>query len=187
MRESSWRGYLESSVTNLAVVDTLRVPNNDLLDLLNENSYNKGGAVLHMLRGVVGDSAFFRGIRRYYNRHIHGNAVTADLQRAMEEESGQQLGWFFNQWLYQAGYPMLRVTHRWDGASRDLVLTIDQLQPANWPAFRLPMQIAFTVGGQEVRYTAEVQGRSWNTRVPLAAEPTAVRVDPGRWVLKVVQ
>ena len=187
MRENSWRGYLESAVTNLAVVDTLRVPNNDLLDLLNANSYNKGGAVLHMLRGMLTDSVFFRGIRRYYNRHSHGNAVTADLQRAMEEESGQQLGWFFNQWLYQPGYPMLRVTHRWQEATRELLITVEQVQQASWPTFRLPLQIAIAVGGQEIRRAVEITDRTWNARVALAAAPSAVRIDPDGWVLKVVQ
>jgi aminopeptidase N len=190
MRESSWRGYLESEVTNLAIVDTLRVPGNDLLELLNPNSYNKGGAVLHMLRGVLGDSVFFRGVRRYYQRHLHGNAVTADLQRALEEEAARPLDWFFEQWLYHPGYPMLRVSHRWDAATREAVVTVEQVQNATWPAFRLPLQLAFAVGdaiGGEVRRVVEIDGRRWERRFPLPAAPSAVRLDPDGWVLKVVQ
>ena len=187
MREASWRGYLESDVTNLAIVDSLRVPGNDLLELLNANSYNKGGAVLHMLRGVLGDSAFFRGLRRYYQRHVHGNAVTADLQRALEEEAGRPLDWFFTQWLYRPGHPVLRLSHRWDAATREAVVTVEQVQDAAWPAFRLPLQLAFDVGGGEVRRAVEIEGRRWERRIALPSAPTAVRLDPDGWVLKIVQ
>jgi aminopeptidase N len=187
MRETSWRGYLDSDVTNLAVVDTLRVPSNDLLELLNANSYNKGGAVLHMLRGLLGDSVFFRGLRRYYQRHAYGNAVTADLQRALEEEAGRPLGWFFDQWLYRPGHPVLRVSHRWDAAAREAVVTVEQVQNAAWPAFRLPLQLAFDGAGGGVRRSVEIEGRRWERRFALPAAPAAVRLDPDGWVLKVVQ
>ena len=187
MRESSWRGYLESDVANLAVVDTLRVPGNDLLELLNANSYNKGGAVLHMLRGVLGDSVFFRGLRRYYHRHLHGNAVTGDLQRALEEEAGRPLGWFFEQWLYRPGYPILRLSHRWDAAAREAVVTVEQVQDAAWPVFRLPLQVAFDIGGEVVKRSVEIEGRRWERRFALRAPAAAVRLDPDGWVLKVLR
>jgi aminopeptidase N len=187
LREQSWRGYLESDVANLAIVDTLRVPNNDLLELLNANSYNKGGAVLHMLRGVLGDSVFFRGIRRYYQRHLHGNATTTDLQRALEEEAGRPLDWFFEQWLYRPGHPVLRVTHRWIDATREAVVIVEQVHNPDWPAFRLPLQLAFDVGGNVVTRAVELQNRRWEQRFPLPAAPTAVRLDPDGWVLKVLQ
>ena len=66
-----------------------------------------GAWVLHMLRGLLGDSTFFTGIRRYYAAHVNGNALTADLQHAMEAASGRPLDWFFHQWLYEPGYPRL--------------------------------------------------------------------------------
>jgi Aminopeptidase N len=82
--------------------------------------YNKGAAVLHMLRLMVGDDAFFRGIRRFYRQERFRKAGTEDLRAAMEAESGQQLGRFFEQWIYGSGLPRLKVSYRVEGG--DIVL-----------------------------------------------------------------
>jgi aminopeptidase N len=181
--QQSWRGYLQSKVTDLAIVDTTAVPNNDLLQLLNENSYNKGGAVLHMLRGLLGDEVFFGGIRRYYGRHAYANARTRDLQRALEEQSGRDLGWFFEQWVYRPGYPQLRVTQAWDAGTSEAVVTVEQMQKPAWPTFRFPLELAFTTPGGVVRQRAEISGRSSTVRVRLSGQPTELKVDPDGWLL----
>jgi hypothetical protein len=70
--------------------------------------YNKGAAVLHMLRRLVGDDAFFAGLRRFYNEQKFQKAGTSDLQQAMEAESGTSLGRFFERWIYESELPRLR-------------------------------------------------------------------------------
>ena len=75
-----------------------RAPNNQLV-------YQKGGWTLHMLREQIGTETFWRGIRDYYRRHMNGTASTDDLRRIMEQESGQDLAWFFRQWLNRSGVP----------------------------------------------------------------------------------
>ncbi|HSL69271.1 MAG TPA: M1 family aminopeptidase, partial [Longimicrobiales bacterium] len=183
MTAQSWRGYFGSDVKDLAMVDTTAVPNNNLLDLLNPNSYNKGGAVLHMLRGLLGDEVFFGGIRRYYTRHVHANARTRDLQRALEEQSGRDLGWFFNQWVYRPGHPILSVNHTWDAAAGEAVVTVEQVQKAEWPVFRFPLELALTAGSETVRHRAEIAGKTATLRVRMPAAPTALVVDPDGWLL----
>src|SRR5262245_53249650 len=180
---ASWRGYLQSEVKDLPIVDTLHVPNNDLMALLNANSYNKGGAVLHMLRGELGDEVFFGGIRRYFRRHVNGNARTPDLQRAMEEEAGRDLGWFFQQWVYRPGYPVLALSHTWDAAANEAVVTVEQVQKAEWPTFRFALELAFAVGDREVLQRVQIAGRRETVRVRLPAAPTAIRPDPNGWLL----
>ena len=69
--------------------------------------YQKGGWTLHMLRGVIGTEKFWAGIREYYRRFRDSNASTEDLRRVMEETSGADLGWFFQQWLLRAGSPVV--------------------------------------------------------------------------------
>ena len=69
-------------VATRPVIDSAQT---DLMQLLNANSYQKGGWTLHMLRTLVGDSAFFRGIRDYYAAHRDGNALTDDLMHARRE------------------------------------------------------------------------------------------------------
>jgi aminopeptidase N len=184
MTAQSWRQYLQSNVKDLAIVDTLRVPNNDLMELLNANSYQKGGAVLHMLRGILGDEVFFGGIRRYYRRHVNGNARTRDLRRALEEESGRDLGWFFDQWLYRPGHPILEIHHRWDPATSDAVVTVTQVQKPEWPTFRFPLDLVFrTLSGTEVEHRAQITERENTVRVRLPVTSTQMRVDPHGWLL----
>jgi len=77
----------------------------DLMNLLNPNSYQKGAWILHMLRNKIGDEAFFKGIKSYYEKFQFGNALSADLQKEMEAASGEDLITFFMQWLYEAGQP----------------------------------------------------------------------------------
>ena len=181
--QQSWRGYLQSQVTDLAIVDTTAVPGNDLLQLLNANSYNKGGAVLHMLRGLLGDEVFFGGIKRYYSRYAYANARTRNLQRALEEQSGRDLGWFFDQWVYRPGYPQLRVSQTWDAAASEAVVTVEQTQKATWPVFRFPLELEFDTPSGPVRQRAEIFGKTSTVRVRLSGAPTAMRVDPDGWLL----
>src|SRR6185369_8760598 len=183
LTQQSWRGYFQSQVTDLAIVDTTAVPGNDLLQLLNANSYNKGGAVLHMLRGLLGDEVFFGGIKRYYSRYAYANARTRNLQRALEEQSGRDLGWFFDQWVYRPGYPQLRVTQTWDAAASEAVVTVEQTQKATWPVFRFPLELEFDTPSGPVRQRAEVFGKTSTVRIRLSAAPTAMRVDPDGWLL----
>jgi aminopeptidase N len=147
-----------SAVPTRPVIDTAQ---RNLLALLNRNSYEKGGFVLHKLRRQVGDSAFFHALRDYYTTHRDGTALTADLQQAMEHASGQQLGWFFDQWLRRPGFPEIDVTWSSDPSSHGV--TLDIQQGTRFGAFRFPL-------------TVEVRGADGSVRratVLVPAEPHA--------------
>jgi aminopeptidase N len=157
----------------------------DLFGLLNDNNYPKGGWVLHMLRGLMGDDAFFRGIRTYYARHLHSAVLTEDFQAVMEEVSGQDLDWFFRQWIYQPGYPVLEMEWSWSPDSGTVDIVIRQTQPDRWPTFRLPMEVELRIGDRTVRETVEVDGREERIRLTRVGErPDEVVLDPDRWVLR---
>ena len=87
--------------------------------------YNKGAAVLHMLRRLVGDEPFFRGLRRFYHDQRFRKAGTEDLRAAMEAETGQPLGRFFERWIYGSTLPKLKLTYRVEGA--EVVLHVEQI------------------------------------------------------------
>ena len=91
----------------------------DMRQVLNRLVYQKGGWTLHMLRGRLGTETFWAGIRDYYRRYRDGNVSTDDFRRVMEEASGQDLGWFFQQWLKRPGSPEVNGTwqYRPDGPS----------------------------------------------------------------------
>ncbi len=155
-----------------------------LFDLLNANNYQKGAWALHMLRGVLGDSTFFRAMRVYYAEHAYGNALTEDLQRVVEREAGRSLDWFFEQWIRGPGHPVLE----WEWATSDdgraIDLTVRQVQSEAWPAFRLPMEVEIRGPGGAVRRPIEVVSREQRFRLDVAAAPDAVVLDPDGWVLK---
>ena len=169
-------------VASRPVIDTMQT---DLMALLNTNSYQKGGWTLHMLRALVGDSAFFRGIRSYYLANRHSTALTDDLRRAVEASSGRPLGWFFDQWLRRPGYAEVTTGWRFDPAQRRIVATI--AQGGRFGVYRFPLTVAVTdAAGRERRATIDVPASATsNLVVPLEldASPRTVAFDPDVRVL----
>jgi len=112
--------------------------------------YKKGGLVLHMLRRILGDGPFYAGLSLYGSRYAYGNATTRDLQHAMEDASGQALGWFFDEWIFAAGVP----TYQWSWQTipaadppspgqSDVTLFIKQTQTLA-PYYRMPVTFKLT-------------------------------------------
>ncbi|MDX2057463.1 MAG: M1 family metallopeptidase, partial [Gemmatimonadales bacterium] len=153
-------------------------------DVTSSHTYQKGSWVLHMLRGVVGSEAFQRGIRTYYQRHFNANATTADFRRAMEEASGRELGWFFDQWLYRPG--TLEIAGRWsyDARAKQVRIALDQVQ-TDGSQFVMPMEVAVHHRGQPVPVLHRVQltAKANVFTIDAPDEPEDVRLDPNRWVL----
>jgi len=146
-------------------------------------TYQKGAWTLHMLRGIIGDAAFWTGIRDYYKRFRDGNATTADFRRTMEQASGQELGWFFDQWLTRGGFPKLSTRWSYDAPAKKLRLDVEQLQPG--PPFRLPIELRLELEG-EPRPRMEridVRERRETLTLPLDRQPKALSLDPRMYVL----
>ncbi len=146
-------------------------------------TYRKGAWTLHMLRGVVGDEAFWSGIREYYRLYRDKNASTADFRRVMEEASGRELGWFFDQWLHRGGMLKVEARWSWDAATRVLRLDLEQLQAAD--PYRMPVEVAIEVAGEAERRTEriELRERRQSFAIPLDREPRSVVLDPRDLVL----
>ena len=96
-----------------------------------------------MLRGLIGADKFRDGMREYYRRFRDSNARTADFQQVMQEISGQDLNWFFTQWLRRAVPRIVEATWTYDAASKHVILEVAQKQPGE--VFRLPLQIAMSL------------------------------------------
>ncbi|TFG65349.1 MAG: M1 family peptidase, partial [Gemmatimonadales bacterium] len=177
LRQAMERGrqaVIGSDASNRPVVDERP----DLFGLLNSNSYPKGGWILHMLRTLMGDDAFFGAIRAYYADHANGVADTEDVRRAMEEASGRELGWFFEQWAYSPGFPKLEVTATPDGD--ETVISVEQVQSDDWPTFRGAwLDVDVTWGSGEVeRRGLWLTSRSDELRVPTQGEIQTITLDP---------
>ncbi|MDB4877144.1 MAG: putative family peptidase [Gemmatimonadetes bacterium] len=166
-----------TAVPKRPVIDTIET---DYMSLLNRNSYNKGGFVLHMLREQVGERAFFDAIRAYYAKHRHSTALTDDLRAEMEHASKQSLGWFFDQWLRRPGYPEVTATWSYDPSAHEVVIGVTQ--GSRFGAFQFPLTVA-VVDSAGVAHRATLQmpatsGVTRQLRIALASPPVRVIVDP---------
>ena len=157
----------------------------DLFKLLNPNNYEKGAWVLHMLRGLMGDEAFFKGIRAYYLAHENKNAATEDLRVALERASGMNLKEFFARWVYGSGHPRYEASWSWRPLRREsgmLVINLRQTQEDAPFLTPLPVEIVTNRGAQ--RMTLRPTGRESFIRIPLQSRPSDVRVDPDETILR---
>jgi aminopeptidase N len=186
MRKIRDRVVKAPEVAARPVIDTTQT---DLMALLNTNSYQKGGWTLHMLRALVGDTAFFRGVRSYYLANRHSTALSDDLRRALEGSSGRSLGWFFDQWLRRPGFAEVTTSWRYDATQRRVVATI--AQGTRFGAYRFPLTVAITdASGRERRATVDVPALASATLVvplDLDAAPRSVAFDPDVRVLGTFQ
>ena len=138
--------------------------------------YNKGAAVLHMLRRLVGDEVFFRGLRRFYAESRFSKVGTEDFRRAMEAEAGRSLERFFEGWIYSAALPTLRFSHRVDGS--EAVLHFEQIGQV----FDMPVTVTLQYAdNSRADVMVPVGEQVTEVRVPLAGalRSAQVRTDDG--------
>ena len=122
----------------------------DREDMFDAVSYQKGGAILHMLRNHIGDSAFFKGLNVYLTTNKFKSAEAAHLRLALEETSGRDLSWFFNQWYYGSGHPKLDITYSYVDSSKSIKVIIKQTQKTG-KLFRIPSFIDIYTGDRKIR------------------------------------
>jgi aminopeptidase N len=153
-------------------------------DVTSSHTYQKGSWTLHMLRGVVGEAAFQRGIRAYYAKHFNGTATTTDFRRAMEEASGQELGWFFEQWLYKPGTLTLNGSWSYDAAAKQVRIALDQTQ-TDGNLFTMPIEVGVYSKGQPTPALERVRitGKNNTFTINAPTAPDSVQLDPNLWVL----
>ena len=148
----------------------------DYMQLLNPNSYEKGGWVLHMLRRRIGDELFWKGISTYYATYRNKNASSADFEKIIETVSGQDLHSFFHQWLFTPGHPHLAVKEEYDANAKQLTITFTQTQDA---LFEFPLE--YTVDG--TLHRVDIKDKTTLVQLPLPAKPEKLIPDPNANVL----
>jgi len=153
------------------------------------NLYARGAWVLHMLRSLLGEGPFWAGIRHYLTQYRFESVETDEFRFAMEDATGQDLGWFFRQWVYGAGFPVLKVSKLWDDTARVLRLTIAQTQQIDSLTgyFRFPLRVECTTDSGKTTRTLWVDRKEETFSLPLAAPPRMVILDKGYRLLKELQ
>ena len=173
------------------VTDRYGIP----MDLFDRHAYEKGSLVLTMLRDELGDAAFFRGARLYLERHAGGFADTHEFRRALEEASGRDLNWFFDQWVFAAGYPEIAAswsagTSRARAGSGEIVLDLRQLQETGragletTPVFRFHVEVEVEGTRGLERHRIEMTRARQRFRLASAGRPLRVAIDPSFRLLK---
>lgn len=148
-------------------------------------SYEKAGVVLHMLRRVLGDTLFFAAMNQYLDDFAYGNAVTSDFQGVCETVYGGSLAWFFDEWIYSGGHPVID----WGWAS-------EATGPSEWrvdvetrqmqtvgPVYTMPVDFLIQTGAGDTTVTAWIDGASNSFSFTIGNAPTGVLFDPEDWLL----
>jgi hypothetical protein len=161
---------------------------NSVSNIFSLRVYDKGAWVLHMLRGVIGDSSFFALLRAYYDdpRFQYKDAVTEDLRDLAEAVSGQDLHWFFDQWIYGYYHPQYYYSSmsrpRGDGA-HDLFVRLRQAQTTEPQVFKMPVDLVRTVGPVVDTHRVWNDQRDQDLHFVVPAAATVTGLDPQNWVL----
>ncbi|WBA41383.1 M1 family aminopeptidase [Hymenobacter canadensis] len=167
------RNYLRSAPD--AQKNLVRFHYADKEEMFDLVSYQKGGAILDMLRTYLGDDVFFAGLQKYLQDNKFGNGEAHQQRLAMEAVSGQDLNWFYNQWYFGTGHPIVTIDYAWDAAQKVQSVTVKQTQPGT--PFQLPFAIDYYVNGQPQRQRVMMTQATQTFTMPLSAKPNLVDVD----------
>lgn len=171
-------GFVKHS-PDVPVVDSTEA---DLMNLLNDNSYQKGGWVLYMLHQEVGEQAFWKGLRQFFAKYRNANANTLDLKEIMQQVSGKNLDTFFQQWLYTPGTPSLRGTWQYKAGSGKVLIKLKQQTSY---VYDINLEIGFFTGSNvlEKTETVRVNAKKMKFKLSAGSAPVNVRFDPNTLLL----
>jgi aminopeptidase N len=151
-----------------------------------ENVYPRGAAVLHMLRYLLGDDLYHRAMKHYITTHAFQPVETNDLKIAIEETTGQNLQWFFDQWVYKAGHPVFNVSYQWNESAGNIALSVRQTQKMDslTGVFRMPVDVEITTSAGAATHRIEILKQDSIYTLPAPARPLLVIFDKGDWLIK---
>ncbi len=185
--ESAYKNYWETHAFYGPGTIYVETPNS-IGDIFNGNlTYNKAGWVVHMLRGVLGDSLFFESLQSYgaNDSLAYGAATTENFRDVCESVSNQDLDYFFDQWIYGEYYPRYAIS--WESHnSEQLAVTIEQTQ--NWQLFQMPIQLQIITGFDTLGYVVNNQSQIETYVLDvLPSDIQSIKLDPDNWILKSVE
>jgi aminopeptidase N len=153
----------------------------DKEEMFDGHSYNKGGRILHMLRNHLGDDAFFQGLNKYLTTNAYKSAEVHNLRLAMEEVSGEDLNWFFNQWFLGKGHPVIFTEQEINQEQQTVTLRIQQAQ--SFDVFRLPLKIALWDDAGKHSYSVVLDSTNQQFTFPFQGKIANVLLDEEQMLL----
>lgn len=160
-------------------------------DMFSDRIYYKGAIVLHMLRKIIGDSSFFNILKNYSTNpaYKYSNVTTEDFIIECENVHGNNLDWFFKQWVYANIDSIDRPTlsYRWNSEKTDsgyrMSLTISQTSSRLY-LFKLPMEVTISSASDTVNYNITIDKASQTYDFKIKSQPLNVELDKDHWVFK---
>lgn len=150
----------------------------DMFDLV---SYQKGGRILNMLRNYLGNDAFYKGLNLYLTTYKFSNAEATQLRLALEEISGRDLNWFFNQWYFNSGHPRLDINYTYDSTNKKVSVKVSQTQAES--TFTLPVAIDIYYGKKKDRHQVWVNQKEQTFDFSVTSQPDLVNFDGDKILL----
>tara|TARA_B110000090_G_scaffold42428_1_gene47408 strand:- start:6211 stop:8652 length:2442 start_codon:yes stop_codon:yes gene_type:complete len=163
--------YIEGQEAAKNLVRFNYVDKEDMFDLV---SYNKGGAILHMLRNYVGDAAFFTSLKTYLNKYQFKAAEAHQLRLVFEEVTGKDLNWFFNQWYFGANHPKLSISYDYNILRKTVTINIRQLQAEE---FQFPLCLDIFEAGKRRRETVFIKNNDASFTFDFKEQPRLIQVN----------
>ena len=170
-RYESIKSYLEGEEPTKDLVRFNYLEKEDMFDLV---SYNKGGAILHMLRKYVGDDAFFTSLNTYLNRYQFKAAEAHQLRLVFEEVTGKDLNWFFNQWYFGANHPKLAISYDYNMLRKTVTINVLQLQAEK---FKFPLSIAIFEAGKRRVEKVFIENKDASFTFNFQEQPTLIQIN----------
>jgi aminopeptidase N len=175
-RNKDLKGYFMGGNENKKLV---RFHYNDEMDMFDAVSYNKGGYILHMLRNVLGNKAFFAGLKDYLETNKFGTGEAHQLRLSLEKISGRDLNWFFDQWYFGSGNPNYEIKTGYDAIKKQATLTVKQTSKI----FKMPVKITVYEGKIPKTYTIWVDKAEETFGFNVNAEPKLIDFDSNKSIL----
>ncbi len=174
-------GYLMSSGQQ-GMHDLIEFEYKDKEQMFDGHSYNKGGLIIHMLRNYIGDEAFFASLNRFLIKNEYSDVEAHELRLAFEDVTGEDLNWFFNQWFYNQGHPVIEVSYNIIPEESKVEIAVDQIQDPenNPPIFQLPVKsILYFPSGKKQIVDSWINERSQNINIEYEGDeaPSIVVLD----------
>ena len=174
------QNYLSSP--NDSKKDLVRFKYADKEDVFDLVSYQKGGRVHHMLRNYVGDDAYFKSLNNYLTTNKFKPGESGQMRLAFEEVTGKDMNWYWNQWFYGSGHPIVKIDYNYDDANGKAMVIIEQTQKTD-KVFKLPMAVDVYTGSNKKRYNVWVQNKIDTFTFSYSQKPELINVDGDKVML----
>lgn len=153
-------------------------------EIFDRHRYDKGGIVLNLLRTYLGDEAFFESLGEYLKANEYQSAEVHQLRLAFEKVTGQDLNWFFNQWWYSPGHPVVEISQKYDDVHKEVVLGFYQKQDlhpnATIPYHKIILNVDFIYADTTVRHKITLTNKQERIKISSETPPLAINFDPGK-------